>query len=250
MLLVKPSNSNHTEAASLVRVPLLNQPNAPVLLEAFHSIFHPAWQRFLSLLDRENITHVITIQRAPKGVIGLDDIRFKFDLAGGAMMEFGAYGVALLHQIFANEPIEYVDARYTPMPPGHDVKVDYSFSAQRRFPGGVDASLEAQLRVSGGWPFPMLTGSLPRVELPRCVVEHRESLVPNDEASAKGQVHSRTRKVISWNYILPGMYHRLDLHDAHTIRNTVDNKILKNWTESCYIKAYTEVQQGGAEGLA
>ncbi|MCJ1250023.1 hypothetical protein MMC30_007249 [Trapelia coarctata] len=248
VLLEKPSTSNHNEAASLFRLPLLNQPNAPVLLEAFHSIFHPAWQRFLSLLDRENVTHVTVIQRIPKGIIGIDDIRFKYDLAGGAMMDFGTYGVALLRQIFASEPIECTDARYTPMPPGHDTKIDYSFSAQWRFPGGADAELEAELRASGGWCFPMLTGGLPRIELPRCVVQHRESLVPDEEASAQGQAHFRTRKVTFWNYVLPGMYHRLDIHDEHTVRNTADNKILKNWTESPYIKAYTELQQGGAEG--
>ena len=249
VLLEKPSTSNHTEAASLFHLPLLDQPNAPVLLEAMHPVFHPAWQRFLSLLDQENIMHVTATQRIPKGVIAIDDIRFNYDLAGGAMMDFGTYGVTLLRRIFAGEPIDCVDARYTPMPPGYDTNIDYSFSAQWRFSGGADAQLQADLRATGGWRLPVLTAGLPRVELPRCVVEHRESLIPDGEASAKGYAHFRTRKVIFWNFLLPANYHRLDVHDVHTIRNTADNKVLKNWTENSYIKAYTEQQNGAAGGL-
>lgn len=109
ILLEKPSTSNQVEAESLFRLPLLNEPSAPVLLEAFHSVFHPSWQRFLSLLDRENITHVTATLRISKGIIAIDDIRYKFDLAGRAMMDFGTYGVALLRQIFASEPTECVE---------------------------------------------------------------------------------------------------------------------------------------------
>ena len=245
VLLEKPSTSNAIEAASLFRLPLLKQPNAPVLLEAFHSVFHPAWQRFLSLLDRENITHVTISQRIPKGIIAIDDFRFHFDLAGGAMMDFGTYGVALLRQIFASEPIACLGAPYTPMPPGGDDRIDHAFNAQWRFPNDSTASLEAELRATGGWPLPMLTGNLPRVETPRCVLEHRESLVPDEEASAKGQAHFRTRKLIFWNFVLPGIYHQIDVQDIHTIRSTRDNKTVKTWTESSHIKAYT---QAGTEG--
>lgn len=247
VLLEKPSTSNQVEAESLFRLPLLNEPNTPVLLEAFHSFFHPAWQRFLSLLDRENIIHVIATQRIPKGIIALENIRCKFDLAGGAMMVFGTYGVALLRQIFASEPTECVDARHTPMPPGYDTNIDHSFGAQWRFPNGGVAELEAELRASGGWRFPMLTGGLPRMELPRCTVEHRESLIPDEEASAKGQAHFRTRKVVFWNFVLPGLYHRLDIHNTHKIRNTRDNTTLKTWTESSYIKVYSQQHPAGTD---
>lgn len=52
VLLEKPSTSNAEEAEILFRSPLLSQPNAPVLMEAFHSRFSPAFDLFRTLLDR------------------------------------------------------------------------------------------------------------------------------------------------------------------------------------------------------
>lgn len=42
VLLEKPSTSNAAEAEKLFHSPLLSQPNAPVLFEAFHNRFTPA----------------------------------------------------------------------------------------------------------------------------------------------------------------------------------------------------------------
>ncbi len=65
VLLEKPSVSNATEAEALFRSPLLRGPGAPILLEAFHYRFSPAWRLFLSLLDRPAIAHVRTRMFGP-----------------------------------------------------------------------------------------------------------------------------------------------------------------------------------------
>jgi len=54
-------------------------------------------------------------------------------------------------------------------------------------------------------------------------------------------------KVVFWNFVLPGLYHRLDIHDTHKIQNTSDNKALKTWTESSYIKVYSQEHSAGTD---
>jgi len=99
VLLEKPSTSNAEEAALLFRHELLKQPNAPVLLEAFHSRFHPAWQAFLSLLDPPNITSAHASMVLWNGTFPNDDIRFIYDLSGGTLMDLGTYMVLSLRQM-------------------------------------------------------------------------------------------------------------------------------------------------------
>ncbi|ORY59200.1 uncharacterized protein BCR38DRAFT_460526 [Pseudomassariella vexata] len=58
VLLEKPSTSNTEEARILFESPLLKQGSAPVLLEAFHYRFHPAFEVFKSLVgDTGKIEH-------------------------------------------------------------------------------------------------------------------------------------------------------------------------------------------------
>src|SRR5271163_3586651 len=57
----KPSVSNSTEASSLIKAHQALQAPQPVLLEAVHYLFHPAWQTFLSLLSSSDIASVQSI---------------------------------------------------------------------------------------------------------------------------------------------------------------------------------------------
>ena len=239
VLLEKPSVSNGKEAESLFRNPILEQPNAPTLLEAFHSGFHPAWQKLLSLVEPANIKHVNVVQYVPGGIMPNDDIRFIYSLAGGTLMDFGTYGVAILRQIFGCEPDECIEAHYRSMPPGFDDKIDHAFYAKWQFPNGSTAELEADLCALGGWPFSTFTKNFPRTEFPRVVVEHRERNSPDENASANGQTHGISKKVTMWNHIVPGIYHRIDVQKTHVLRNILDGKTMKTWTETSYIKAYT-----------
>ena len=126
VLLEKPSTSNASEAKKLFNHPLLSQPNAPVLLEAFHYRFHPAWQTFLSLVapQREHITRAASYHYMPKGFMPYTDIRFKYSLAGGAVMDFGTYNINCLRQIFGTEPEECVEATHRGIPPPGDREID------------------------------------------------------------------------------------------------------------------------------
>lgn len=89
VLLEKPSVSNAEEAAKLFRSPLLSKTGSPVLLEAFHYRFYPAWQKLLSLIDPANIVEAHSASYLPKGIIPLYDIRCQFKLSGGCLMDLG-----------------------------------------------------------------------------------------------------------------------------------------------------------------
>jgi hypothetical protein len=65
VLLEKPSCSNSVEADILFNLPELSRPNAPVLLEAFHSRFYPSWQYFKSLVNSDDVEHVESVSAIP-----------------------------------------------------------------------------------------------------------------------------------------------------------------------------------------
>ncbi|XMA17257.1 hypothetical protein WAI453_010048 [Rhynchosporium graminicola] len=124
VLLEKPSTSNASEAASLFRHPLLKQPNAPILLEAFHSRFHPVCAAFLEHVDKEKVVSAHATLTCPKGVFPETDIRFDYDIGGGVTMDMGAYTTLFLRLIFGTEPEECLEATPRLMPTGFDKRCD------------------------------------------------------------------------------------------------------------------------------
>jgi len=117
VLLEKPSISNAAEAELLFHSPLLEQPNAPVLLEAFHCRFHPAWQHFLTLIDPANVAHARCTASVPALVFPKDDIRFHNDLAGGTMMDLGTYPMSALRGVFGAAQDECLGCAVATCPP-------------------------------------------------------------------------------------------------------------------------------------
>ncbi|KAL4748224.1 hypothetical protein BDW72DRAFT_205810 [Aspergillus terricola var. indicus] len=123
VLVEKPSVSNSTEAEILFNLPELSQPNGPVILEAFHSRFFPAWSYFRSLIDPVNVEHV-----------NADDIHFNYNLSGGSMMAMGTYNMAALRMAFDAEPEECLSCEVHAYTDGVHDKCDYDFHATFRFP--------------------------------------------------------------------------------------------------------------------
>lgn len=118
VLLEKPSTSNAIEAECLFRSNLLTQGHGSnvesgsplVLLEAIHTVFHPAFKRFLELIEPANVVEGLATLQLMKGFISLDgDIRMDYDLSGGSLMDCGAYAVLAVRQIFQEEPLECVE---------------------------------------------------------------------------------------------------------------------------------------------
>ena len=230
VLLEKPSTSNASDAALLFRHELLKQPNAPVLLEAFHMKFHPAWQSFLSLLDPPNIETAYSSLNIFKGMFSYDDIRFAYDLAGGAIMDMGGYTILSLREIFASEPKECIECSPRMIPKARDERCEEAAIAKFSFPNGGVGTIDIDLRKTGSF-------GQPSVSAPSCIVTHREAAVEEAKLPA-GQEQVVVKTVTFHNHIFPMLWHRIDIVEAHTIRNAESRKTIKSWTTKSSKKVY------------
>jgi hypothetical protein len=240
VLLEKPSTSNEKEAASLFRHEILQQPNAPIVLEAFHSRFHPAWHTFLSLLDPPNIATAHAQMSVFRGYLPNDDIRFIYDLSGGALMDMGSYTVMALRDMLRAEPDECIEVVSRLMPEGWDQKCDHATKAKFRFPNGAIGTFYVDLSARG-------TFGLPVMQFPNCVATHREAIV-EDSSLAAGQEHVVVKTVKMFNYVIPTFLHRIDIIQEHTIRTIEGKKAIKTWTKICLSNLWIRSKAGKAMG--
>ncbi len=117
VLLEKPSTSNAVEAESLFRSNLFAQEhrdggtdNLPVLMEAFHTLFHPAFTKFLGLIEPKSVVEGLATLELMKGLVTIEgDIRMDYDLAGGSLMDAGTYAILAIRHIFQEEPVECIE---------------------------------------------------------------------------------------------------------------------------------------------
>lgn len=244
ILLEKPSCSNAEEARMLFNHPLATGPNSPVLLEAFHYRFHPAWQKFLSLIHDDPLSspiqHAYSQQYLVKGAFPKDDIRFNYSLSGGALMDFGTYNVSCLRQILRSE-MEVVDASYRgrTVEREGDEQIDQAIRANYKTASGSTAEFVADLASSGGWPAFLpssWTQNWPSMGWPKCVVELKEKEVEADQSVGTGELHTVQRKVTFWNHLAPSIYHRIDVVDTHAVRS--EGSVVRTWIDRQTIKAY------------
>ncbi|HWN36558.1 MAG TPA: Gfo/Idh/MocA family oxidoreductase [Pseudonocardia sp.] len=145
------------------------------VVEAFHYLHHPVMRRVLELLDagelgdlREVEAHITMAAPPP------DDPRWSFELAGGAVMDLGCYGLHA-HRSLApwggGEP-RVVGARGAERNPGVDEWVE----AELAFPGGasgfVYCSMSAQSRMTL-----RVVGSMGEVTAANFVLPHLDDRV-------------------------------------------------------------------------
>ncbi|KAJ5100582.1 hypothetical protein N7456_006634 [Penicillium angulare] len=251
VLLEKPPCSNATEAHSLFAYAKNNKDT--ILLEAFHTHFHPAWQTFMSLVhDSSNagkIRSASAAQYLPKYGFGATDIRWRFDLAGGCMMDFGTYPMSILRNVLREEPqAENLSAKARTVEFASIMKreeVDEAMEVKFKTKSGAIGNIFADLRTSCQWKFPpqVLRGYIPSFGLPKCEVEclEREVESPESRGEVAGSIDSGRcfvkRKVTFWNYLMPSIYHRIDVEDEYVVRG--DAGILKSWKDVQHLNAYT-----------
>jgi predicted dehydrogenase len=232
VLLEKPSVSNSTEAEILFRLPELDQPNAPVLLEAFHYRFHPIWSVFMSFINHADVVHVDTYSMIPWWFVSKDHIHFNYNLAGGTMMGMGTYNFAALRLIFGAEPEECLSADVKAFTEGVHHDCDYEFKTKFRFPNGGIGEAFSTLQGPTFWHPSYAT------------VTHRQVEVP-DKTLPIEQVKLVTREVTIHGFIHAVFWHRVDVKDSFEIRDKDTGKLIKKWTESKWHKAHTGKEAGG-----
>lgn len=199
-------------------------------MEAFHSRFTPAWQLFLSTLDRPTITHAVATALLPSAIIANDDdIRFDYSLGGGALLDLGTYTVAAIREAFGTEPNECVEAELTRMAAPRD-RCDHTFQARFSFPNGGIGEIKGTLR-----------GPNTQLSLPTLTVTHSPVAAPEEEKE-EGTNVTRTRKVIFHNFMFSPHYHRIDVEDEFEVWK--GSSIVKSFTRKDFKKAYTFEEMG------
>lgn len=241
VLLEKPATANGAEARRLFESHVLRAaPNAPVVLEAFHHRFHPAWQTFLALTRAHPhagpIRHVHCQTFAWKGFVPADDMRWSFELGGGCVMDFAAYNLSCLHDLLGDLHLQSADLRLH----GSDSQVDEAVECTFTAGGGATATVVADMAKTGGWPVlpASWTARWPGMEWPKCVVECAPLALMTDSS------HTVQRTVTLWNVALLHLYHSIDVEDRHTI-HAADGQVVSAWTTKKTIKAYNWPTEDG-----
>ena len=138
VLCEKPFASNAQEAEEMANAA---REKGLVLSEAFAYRYHPLTARVKEIVSSGEIGKVQHIDAqfcfllpSPK------NIRFNYDLAGGALMDCGCYPVSLIRYLAETEPtVEYAEARlFAP-------QVDRRMVADLSFPDGRTAHLECDM---------------------------------------------------------------------------------------------------------
>jgi predicted dehydrogenase len=136
VLCEKPMTANATEAA---QVAAAASAAGVVVMEALHYRYHPLIRRVLEIVPELGpLTHVETNLCFPLPRFG--DIRYSYELGGGAMMDAGSYTVHALRTFAGAEP-EVVAARAALRSP----QVDRAMVADYRFPGGATGRTMASM---------------------------------------------------------------------------------------------------------
>ncbi|TDL23991.1 NAD(P)-binding protein [Rickenella mellea] len=162
VLLEKPSTDVAQEMQTLCDIA---ERRGLVLLEAFHYLFHPAVQRVKGIVDSGDLGKLksISAKLAIPGQMKAfndDDIRFKYELGGGIMMDMGCYPMSAARYLTGAEPTSVTSASSTLF--HRDARVDTGTTASMVFPNDVSADLMCSVKLPGWGPFGFLP-SMPQV---------------------------------------------------------------------------------------
>jgi predicted dehydrogenase len=138
VLCEKPFAARAAEAETMARAA---ERTGRVLMEAFHYRYHRLFARMREVLragELGAVRHLEATFCIP--ILRRDDIRWRADLAGGALMDAGCYAVHLLRHLAEAEP-EVVSARAVWTRGG----VDRWLTTDLRFPGERTARLTCAL---------------------------------------------------------------------------------------------------------
>jgi predicted dehydrogenase len=104
-----------------------------VLMEAFHYRHHPLAQRMIDIVrsgELGKVRHIETSMCVPLPLPG--NIRYRWDLAGGATMDTGAYAIHMLRHLAGAEPrVTHAEARLSSPRVDRWMRADFDFADGR-----------------------------------------------------------------------------------------------------------------------
>ena len=141
VLCEKPLALNRKEAEEMIQA---FSKEKVLLAEALMYRYHPLTKKFISMVRGGAIGKVNTVQSNFHGhILNPDDIRFKKDTGGGALLDLGCYCVSIIRKIVDEEPIDVKSFAKL-----NEEGVDVIFTGIMNFPSGVfgqfDCSLTSQ----------------------------------------------------------------------------------------------------------
>lgn len=160
VLCEKPFTADADEARRVAAVAAAH-PDV-VVMEAFHWRYHPLAQAVIDELragtigDVEHIDAHFSIPLLPPG-----DIRWRPDLAGGALMDVGCYTISMLRHFAGAEPTVRT-ATAKQRTPGVDRRIDATFSFDDGSTGSITASMLSRSLL---WVSATVQGSQGRVRI-------------------------------------------------------------------------------------
>ncbi|TGZ78958.1 NAD binding oxidoreductase [Ascodesmis nigricans] len=196
VLLEKPFTANADEARDLVRVA---ETSGKHLLEAFHWRFHPAARYVESILSTGKYGKILSTRASmttPTGTIPRGkNIRWSYDLAGGALMDMTYVLSSTRYFTHAQTPDYVVSAHSKNYP--HDERVDSGMIAELRFTTPRGSDIKSEIRADMENPY--LFHLIPKLwELPDIRIK-----------CEKGEIYF-------YNFMMPHLYHYITIKDKHT----------------------------------
>ncbi len=138
VLCEKPFTANAAEAEHVAEVA---QQTGLVVMEAFHWRYHPLAQRMVEIVrsgELGTLRHVSMSLCFPLPLFS--DIRYQYELAGGALMDAGCYTVHIVRTLGGEEP-EVVSAAAKL----HSPDIDRAMLAELRFPSGHTGTITCSM---------------------------------------------------------------------------------------------------------
>ncbi len=138
MLCEKPLTANAEEARA---VEAAAEASGRLLVEAFHWGYHPMAERMVEIVRSGELGEVRRVEASMCIPLPLlNDIRYQFDLAGGAVRDVGCYAISMVRHLSGEEPT-VTSARATVL----RRDVDRAMSAELAFPSGAVGRIRCSL---------------------------------------------------------------------------------------------------------
>jgi predicted dehydrogenase len=139
VLCEKPFTANAAQAESIAERAAISD---VTVMEAFHYRYHPLADRVRAIVATEigAVRHVDTAMCIP--LPRFSDIRYQYDLAGGALMDAGCYAVHAARTFGPGEPRVTVATAKTLR---RDRRVDRAIDIQTIYPDGATGRIRASM---------------------------------------------------------------------------------------------------------
>ncbi|KAI0359854.1 NAD-P-binding protein [Trametes cingulata] len=223
VLIEKPFTDTADEARQIFA---LAAEKGLVVLEAMHSRFHPAMQRVREIVQSGELGKVKSATSSlalpslfSRFAFVKDDVRFQYDLGGGATMDLGVYPLAAIRYVTGTDtsPAEVTSAVAT----GHALdptRIDRAMNATFALPESITAETAVDFCLPGWGPL----GLLPRM----VQIDLNISLEGGD--------------IKFFNFVLPTAYHTIKIQPkrgrgrTEKVYRYADGRGDKSWTTYRY----------------